>query len=120
MPEALSFGCCTGGAGLAVLADKSAEQQQAAFQFVSWATRAEQTAWWSQTTGYMPVRKSAVDSMTDFFAENPNFKTAVDQLPKTSAQDAARVFIPNGDQIIGKGLEQITINLDEVQPSSTM
>ncbi len=117
LPEALSFGCCTGGSGLAILADKSAEQQQAAFQFVKWATEPEQTAWWSQTTGYMPVRKSAVDSMTDFFAENPNFKTAVDQLPKTKAQDAARVFIPNGDQIIGKGLEEITINLDEVQPA---
>jgi len=116
LPEALSFGCCTGGAGLAILADKSAEQQQAAFQFVSWATAPEQTAWWSETTGYMPVRKSAVDSMTDFFAENPNFKTAVDQLPKTRAQDAARVFIPNGDQIIGKGLERILIQAEEVQP----
>ncbi len=116
LPKAEAFGCCTGGAGLAILADKSAEQQAAAFEFVSWATSPEQTAWWSENTGYMPVRKSSVDQMTDFFAENPNFKTAVDQLPLTQAQDAARVFIPNGDQIIGKGLERITVNLEEVQP----
>ncbi len=118
LPEGLTFGCCTGGSGLAILADKSPEQQEAAFKFVSWATAPEQTAWWSQTTGYMPVRKSAVESesMQAFFAENPNFKTAVDQLPKTRAQDAARVFIPNGDQIIGTGLERITINTEEVQP----
>lgn len=118
LPEAEAFGCCTGGSGLAILADKSAEQQEAAFQFVKWATEPEQTAWWSQTTGYMPVRKSAVESesMQAFFADNPNFKTAVDQLPLTQAQDAARVFIPNGDQIIGKGLERITINGEEVQP----
>ncbi len=111
LPEELSFGCCTGGAGLAIMADKSPEQQEAAFKFVSWATSPEQTEWWSQTTGYMPVRKSAIESetMQGFFADNPNFKTAVDQLPKTKAQDSARVFIPNGDQIIGKGLERITV-----------
>lgn len=118
LPEAATFGCCTGGSGLAILADKSDEQKAAAFQFVSWATAPEQTEWWSQTTGYMPVRKSAVESetMQGFFAENPNFKTAVDQLPKTKAQDSARVFIPNGDQIIGKGLERITVQGEEVQP----
>src|SRR5215207_679653 len=117
LPEALTFGCCTGGSGLAILADKSPEQQEAAFKFVSWATDPEQTAWWSQTTGYMPVRKSAVESesMQAFFAENPNFKTAVDQLPKTKPQDAARVFIPNGDQIIGAGLERIVINFEDPQ-----
>jgi sn-glycerol 3-phosphate transport system substrate-binding protein len=48
--------------------------------------------------------------MIEFFKQNPNFKTAVDQLPKTRAQDAARVFVRNGDQIIGKGLERIIVN----------
>ena len=51
--------------------------------------------------------------MQAFFAENPNSKVAVDQLPKTKPQDAARVFIPDGDQIIGTGLEAITINNEE-------
>ncbi len=65
----------------------------------------------------MPVRKSAVESeeMKRFYEENPNFRTAVEQLPKTRPQDAARVFIPNGDQIIGKGLECVTINQEEPQ-----
>ena len=75
------------------------------------------TAWWSQNTGYMPVRKSAKDdeTMVSFFAENPNFKTAVDQLDLTKPQDSARVFIPNGDQIIGGGLERITIAGEDPQ-----
>lgn len=34
----------------------------------------------------------------------------MDQLPLTRAQDAARVFVRNGDQIIGKGLERIVVN----------
>lgn len=120
LPEGpAGFGCCTGGSGLAILADKPAEKQEAAFKFVMYASSPEGTAWWSQNTGYMPVRKSAIQSeeMQAFFAEHPNFKTAVDQLEKTRPQDAARVFIPNGDQIIGKGLEEITITKSEVRPA---
>jgi sn-glycerol 3-phosphate transport system substrate-binding protein len=116
LPEGpAGFGCCTGGAGLAIL--NNSEKKEAAFELVSWLTAPENTAWWSQNTGYMPVRKSAVESeeMQAFFAENPNFKVAVEQLALTKPQDAARVFIPNGDQIIGAGLEQILISQDDVQ-----
>ncbi len=117
LPKAEEFGCCTGGAGLAIMAGSPPEKQEAAFQFVEYVTSTEGTTFWSQNTGYMPVRKSAVESeeMQAFFEENPNFRTAVEQLPLTRPQDAARVFIPNGDQIIGGGLEQITINLEDPQ-----
>lgn len=109
--EEKGFGCSTGGSGLAIIGKSAPEKQEAAFKFIEYVTSTEGTTWWSQNTGYMPVRKSAVESqsMQDFFAQNPNFKTAVDQLPKTKPQDSARVFIPNGDQIIGKGLEAITV-----------
>lgn len=118
LPKAENFGCCTGGAGLAILAGSPPEKQEAAFKYIAFATSPEGTEFWSQNTGYMPVRKSAVESetMQKFFTENPNFKTAVDQLPMTQPQDSARVFIPNGDQIIGKGLERIMVNREEVQP----
>ncbi len=113
--EETGFGCCTGGAGLGIMAGSAPEKQEAAFKFIEYVTSTEGTTWWSQNTGYMPVRKSAAASeeMQAFFAENPNSKVAVDQLPKTKAQDAARVFIPGGDQIIGSGLEAITINNEE-------
>jgi sn-glycerol 3-phosphate transport system substrate-binding protein len=118
LPKAEVFGCCTGGAGLAVMAGSPPEKQEAAFQYIKFATSPETTTFWSQNTGYMPVRKSAVESedMQAFFAENPNFRTAVEQLPMTQPQDSARVFIPNGDQIIGAGLERIVINHEEPQP----
>lgn len=113
--EEKQFGCCTGGAGLSILAGSAPEKQEAAFKFIEYVTSTEGTIWWSQNTGYMPVRKSAVESeeMQAFYAENPNSKVAVEQLPLTKPQDAARVFVPNGDQIIGKGLERITINQEE-------
>ncbi|MCX2728268.1 extracellular solute-binding protein [Thermomicrobium sp. 4228-Ro] len=109
------FGCCTGGAGLAILKNKPKEVQEAAFRYLAFATSPENTMWWSQNTGYMPVRKSAIASqeMQQFYQQNPNFKTAVDQLPKTRQQDAARVWIPNGDQIIGKGLERVTVQQED-------
>jgi sn-glycerol 3-phosphate transport system substrate-binding protein len=108
-------GVCTGGAGLAIL--NSSEKQDAAFEVVSWLTSPDNTAWWSQNTGYMPVRKSAVESesMQAFFADNPNFRVAVEQLGITRQQDAARTFIPGGDQIIGGGLEEILINNTDAQ-----
>ena len=79
--------------------------------YLDFATNTEQTTLWSQATGYMPVRTSAVESpeMQAFLDENPNSRVAVEQLPKTQPQDSARVFIPNGDQILGAGWEQILV-----------
>jgi len=111
LPQEKNFGCCTGGAGLAILAGAPDEHKQAGMEYVAFASNAESTSFWAMNTGYMPGRKDALETKTmqDFFTEFPQFRTAVDQLPKTQPQDAARVFVPNGDQIIGKGLEKITV-----------
>lgn len=113
LPEGpAGFGCPTGGAGVAILAGLAKEKQAASMQYIAFATSPKVQASWSQQTGYMPVRKTAIDSkeMQDFIKTNPNFKTALDQLPKTKFQDSARVFVPNGDQILAKGLERILVN----------
>lgn len=113
IPEKYTFGCCTGGSGLSILANAEDAKKEAAYRYIEFATSPESQVFWSQRTGYMPVRNSAIESeeMQAFYDEFPNARTAVDQLPLTEPQDAARVFIPNGDQIIGGGIEQITINL---------
>jgi sn-glycerol 3-phosphate transport system substrate-binding protein len=112
LPSQTQFGCCTGGSGLSILANSPAEKQQAAMAFIEFCTNTENTTTWSQTTGYMPVRTSAIESEAEqaYLAENPNSAVAIGQLPKTKPQDSARVFIPNGDQIIGRGWEQILVN----------
>jgi sn-glycerol 3-phosphate transport system substrate-binding protein len=112
LPEGpAGFGCCTGGSGMAITAASPKEKQQAAMKFLAYATGTD-TAWWSQNTGYMPVRNAAVQSteMKAFYEQHPNFKTTVDQLPKTKPQDSARELVPNGDDIIGQGLTRITAN----------
>ena len=121
LPKKEQFGCPTGGAGMCLMSGSSKEKQDAAFKFMAFASSPDTTAYWAQKTGYLPVRKSAQQNpdMQKFLQDNPNFKTAVDQLPKTRGQDAARVFIPNGDQTIGKGLDAITIDKQDVTKAFT-
>lgn len=116
LPKQENFGCCTGGAGLAILSSSPEDRRQAAMTYMAFASNPENTTFWAKNTGYMPVRKSAADSeeMLAYYEEFPQFKTAVDQLPLTQPQDSARVWVPNGDQIIGKGLERITVQADDV------
>jgi sn-glycerol 3-phosphate transport system substrate-binding protein len=112
LPEGpAGFGCCTGGAGMSILTTTPADRRAAAMKWINYATGAGNPAF-VQGTGYMPVRKSLFTGpeITELFRTRPNFKTAVDQLPKTKGQDAARVFVPGGDEIIGKGIARITTN----------
>jgi sn-glycerol 3-phosphate transport system substrate-binding protein len=105
--------CPTGGSGLGVFANTSDERQAGAFAFLSFWSSPEKTTWWAQNTGYMPVRKSAVNSpeMQAYFAANPNFKTAVDQLAaRTKPQDVVRRLVPTGETIIGAALNEIVLN----------
>lgn len=112
LPQQKQFGCPTGGAGLAILANAPEEQKQAAIEFIKFLAKPENVVFWSKHSGYMPATKSARDAqaMQDYFKENPNYKVAVEQLPKTQPQDTARLIIPNGDQTIGTGLERILVN----------
>ncbi|OZE35202.1 ABC transporter substrate-binding protein [Rhodococcus sp. 05-2254-5] len=109
-------GCPTGGAGLAIPAKISDERKVNALKFIDFVTNGANTAYFSQNTGYMPVRKSAQQDPSEiaFLEANPNAKTGVDQLARTRSQDAARVFVPGGDKIIGSGLEQIALQNADV------
>ena len=59
------------------------EQEKEAWKFVKWFTSPEITARWAQATGYLPVRKSAVDQsdMKAFYEQNPRAKHILDILP---------------------------------------
>lgn len=61
--------------------------------YIAYVSNPENTVFWSKSTGYMPVRKSAAtsDEMTNYNEEFPQFKTAVDQLELTRPQDSAPV-----------------------------
>ncbi len=83
-------------------------------KFATFLTNAKSTVTFTQATGYMPVRKSALqeEAEKEFLAKNPNAQTAVEQLPHTRSQDNARVLVPGGDAKIGKALDQIVAGED--------
>ncbi len=100
----------TGGAGIAVSASSTPEEQLAAAMLASFMTNAENTATFSAGTGYMPVRTDA--DMSAKYAETPLFETAVKQLEHTRSQDFARLFIPGGDRALAQNLQKILTGAD--------
>ncbi|WP_425303008.1 ABC transporter substrate-binding protein [Nocardia otitidiscaviarum] len=116
LPHPNGPGCTTGGAGLAIPSRISDERKVNALKFINFLTGTEGTVAFSQGTGYMPVRKSALADPSEqrYLAQNPHAKTAIDQLPLTRSQDYARVFLPGADQIIGAGFEKICLQNADV------
>jgi sn-glycerol 3-phosphate transport system substrate-binding protein len=107
--------CCpTGGAGVAIPENLSDARKANAAKFVDFLTNAQSTATFTQATGYMPVRQSALKLPEEvaYLKKNPNFKVAVEQLPKTRPQDYARVFVPGGGATIGQALDKIVAGAD--------
>ena len=109
LPEQKAFGCPTGGGGIAIMAGAAKERKQAAFEFIKWAAKPENATQWSLDTGYMPSTKAAQQTpeMQKRFTEQPGYKMAVDQLPRTHAQDPIRLLVPNANKTIYGGLQKI-------------
>ena len=60
----------------------SEEQKRAAWTFMKFLISPEITAYWSAKTGYVPVRKSAVETQIwkQFLVENPDAEIPLKQL----------------------------------------
>lgn len=56
------------------------EAQLASWLFIQYLTTPEAQARWGQGSGYLPVRISAADHLSNFFAENPNYANAFEFL----------------------------------------
>jgi sn-glycerol 3-phosphate transport system substrate-binding protein len=110
-------GCPTGGAGLAIPARISDARKEKAMELIAFLTNTENTITFTQGTGYMPVRKDAIDDPATqaYLEENPNARTALEQLEVTQSQDYARVFLPGGGARIGAALDRITIGGEDVE-----
>lgn len=110
-------GVTTGGAGLGIPAGIDPARQEAAMELIAFLTSTDSTVTFSQATGYMPVQKDAVEheDTVAYLAENPNARTALEQLALTSPQDYARVFVPGGGARIGAALDRITTGGEDVE-----
>ena len=68
-----------GGAGLTMFPSKP-EVQDATWEFLTWLLSPENVVRWSSATGYVPVRKSALEEIQSLFQEQPYYKAAFEQL----------------------------------------
>jgi len=75
-------GVLVGGAALYILNKSSPAKQEAAWRFAKFLNEPASQATWSAGTGYVPIRKSAIDldPIKRRWAEVPGFKVAYDQL----------------------------------------
>ena len=80
-------GVVPGGASIWLVGNKPQAELEAAKKFLIWMSKPEQQVVWHQSTGYFPVRKSAIDLLDDegWFRKNPNFRVALDQVLETKA-----------------------------------
>ncbi|WP_066703629.1 ABC transporter substrate-binding protein [Celeribacter ethanolicus] len=107
-PKALPAG---GNSAMLTSTSDDPEVLEAAWQFIKFTTSGEGAAAVALTTGYVPPNKVANDLLMDnFYAENPNKLTAVNQLPLLSEW-----FAYPGDnglavtQVIEDSLESILV-----------
>lgn len=72
----------TGGTFFVMMKKAPEDKKEAAWEFIHWMSEPAQTARWSMSTGYMPVRRSALElpQLKAFYEENPDYTTAMDQL----------------------------------------
>ncbi len=78
-------GVIIGGAALWLIDSGDPETNAAAWNFMKFMAETDQQVTWHTGTGYFPVRTDLQDNadLQTFWDENPNFRTALDQLLTT-------------------------------------
>ncbi len=71
-----------GGAELVVLKGASEEEAQGAFAFWRFLMQPENLVEWIQASYYVPLRRSVLPLLEDFYAENPYRKVAFEQIAR--------------------------------------
>jgi sn-glycerol 3-phosphate transport system substrate-binding protein len=81
-PEGADGGVAIGGGSLWITNNQPDEELLAALKLVKYISSDGPQVRWHKGTGYFPVRKTAMEQLEEegWFEENPNFRTAFDQL----------------------------------------
>jgi sn-glycerol 3-phosphate transport system substrate-binding protein len=112
LPKAKQFGTPTGGGNLALVSKKKDFEEQSAWAFLRYMMDVPQVIYFSSKSGYMPGRKSAVNSpeMQTLFKDKPQFKTAIDQLYEAAKKRPAHPNYPQLDKIIMDEIQKAVID----------
>ncbi|OGB93246.1 MAG: hypothetical protein A3H39_14380 [candidate division NC10 bacterium RIFCSPLOWO2_02_FULL_66_22] len=88
LPGRKSYGTPVGGANFHILRGTPAENQKAAWTFITWMTNTDNAAKWSIASGYIAVRKSAYNTaaMKEYAQKVPGILVARDHLEYAHAR----------------------------------
>jgi multiple sugar transport system substrate-binding protein len=109
------------GTNIAIFSSASKAQRQAAWTFMKWLAAPRQTAYWAETTGYLPVTKAALPDMKKYVATHPYVKIAADSLqyatatPPEAGFDEAMGAVANAIQEATVGHESVALALKNAQ-----
>jgi sn-glycerol 3-phosphate transport system substrate-binding protein len=101
-------GALVGGGALWLDSSTSEAERAGAWDFVTWLTAPEQMAYWHASTGYIPIRSSAITlpEVAELWATEPEFKVAYDQLIQGRESNATSgPVIGNHSQVRSRALE---------------
>ena len=105
-----------GGGCLWTMQGQSPEQYEAVWKFFQYLSQTEQDVFWHKGTGYFPATNSAVEALEaeGWFDENPNFRTAFDQILAGNDTIASRGVLL-GDfviirDLVGAAIEEAVVN----------
>ena len=98
-----------GGEYLAIF--KQSEHPDAAWTFVKWMSSPETQAWWSQHSGYLPIRASTLElpEYRAYLDQHPGLKTFAEQMAVAKASRAIDYSSLEIQQQLAEALERSTV-----------
>ncbi len=116
MPGQKSRAVPGGGSGLSLLQPSAREKKEAGWEFIKTVTNTAATVYFSQATGYMPVRSDAMEhpDMKTFLEQHPNARVTLDQLQYVRTNDAI-IGTPLANVKVGEALAKVLFEQANVQ-----
>ena len=104
-----------GGEYLAIF--KQSEHPQAAWAFVKWMASPETQAFWSQRSGYLPIRRSAMEvpAYRAYLDENPGLKAFAEQMAVARANRSLDYSSMEIQKELAEAMERATVGGESPQ-----
>lgn len=113
-----------GGAQLVVMRDSSSDEQAGAWAFWQYLMRPDSIVSWTKASYYVPVRRSVLPLLSDWYKENPYRKTAFEQFdeavprPRVAGYATWKIFLEEAMEKVLKGNADPKVALEEAQRRS--
>ncbi len=110
-----------GGAQLVVMKSASSDEQAGAFLFWQHLMKPENIVTWTKASYYVPVRRSVLPMLNDWYKENPYRKTAFEQFdeavsrPRVAGYGVWKTYLEEAMERALKGGQDVKQSLEEAQ-----